>query len=166
MAERPLTLIVRAPSALGRNDTIANATPLSSGFFRASISPLADPPNVSSANPDVDVFKLTADPGATVQVEGLTGGITPPSALDPVLEIVDENGVRLNLCSNSIFNQNGPFNQPCMNDDFVPGSPEAKLLLRVPSNAAAPLAFYVRVLDFRGDARPDFLYDLRVLGAN
>ncbi len=53
-----------------------------------------------------------------------------------------------------------------MNDDFTSGSLEAKLLLQVPSSASGPLTFFVRVLDFRSDARPDFLYNISISGAN
>jgi hypothetical protein len=165
-AERRLTLMVRPAGGLGRNDTIATATPLSNGFYRASISPLVDPPGASSPNPDVDVFKLTANPGAIVSVEALVGGFSPPSPLDPVIEFLDANGTRLKLCSYYFWNSSGPFNQACMNDDFAPGSLDAKLLLRVPADTGGPLTFYVRVLDARGSARPDMLYNVQISGVN
>jgi hypothetical protein len=43
---------------------------------------------------------------------------------------------------------------------------DSKLNLKVPDANSGPLTFYVRVLDFRGDARPDFVYTISVSGAN
>src|SRR5262249_12024238 len=63
-ANATITIQVLA-HALGRNDTIATATPIGNGSFAASISPFSDP---SSTGADGDYYRLTANPGATVSV--------------------------------------------------------------------------------------------------
>jgi hypothetical protein len=130
----------------------------------ASISPLADPPT-GVASPDNDYYALTANPGATVTIEITAERLSPSSPIDSVIEIVETNGNRLLFCSSSPADTSGPFDRPCVNDDQ--GSTlDSKLILQVPSSHPGPLTFYVRVLDFRGDARPDFVYTVSVSGAN
>jgi hypothetical protein len=162
----PVTLQFSVAPNLGRNDSPATATPLSNGTYLASLSPLADPPT-GVANPDSDYYKITATPGATVAIEITAQRLTPPSPLDSVLEFVDAPGTRLTLCSPSPTGIRGPFTQPCVHDDLQPGvRTDSKLILQVPSGNSVPLTFYAHVLDFRGDARPDFLYTITVSGAN
>jgi hypothetical protein len=36
----------------------------------------------------------------------------------------------------------------------------------VPGTPGTPVTFYVRVLDWSGDARPDFRYEISISGAN
>jgi hypothetical protein len=147
----------------GRNDTVANAIPLSNGTFSASISPFADPPGGAS-NPDVDVYKVTAGPGALVRVETFGQRLTPPSPIDTVIEIVDAGGGRLQTCT--AVPQTAA-NHSCMDDDYWDHSTTDSLLFfQVPSSATGPTTFYVRVLDWRGDARPDLIYQISVSGAN
>ncbi len=162
-ATRPLALTFK--SALGRNDTVATATPLSNGAYTASISPPVDPATSSTPNPDVDVYQIAANPGAIVTIETRAQRLHPPSRLDTVIEIVDSSGQRLNICG-APFLPFGSFNSPCMNDDIFPGTTDSALGLQVPTNASGPLTFFVRVLDFTGSARPDFLYTMTVTGAN
>jgi hypothetical protein len=156
--------VVAAP---GRNDTIATATPLSNGTYQASLSPYADPQN-GLGNPDVDIYAITANPGAIVAVQTTAQQLIPSSPLDTVLDIMDSTGTRLNICNffpNDI--QFEVFNQPCLNDDLaIGGSTDSEILLQVPSSATGPMTFYVRVSSFRGDARPDFIYQITVSGAN
>ncbi len=162
---QPLSLTIKAAGVLGRNDPPATATPLSNGTYRASISPFVDPPTATTANPDSDFYQVTANPGAIVTIEITADRLFPFSPLDSVIEIVDASGTRLNLCSPPAAPQ-GPFVQPCMNDDMDSSSLDSKLFLQVPSSAGGPLTFFVHVLDWRGDARPDLLYNLSISGAN
>jgi hypothetical protein len=54
-----------------------------------------------------------------------------------------------------------------MDDDYWDHSTTDSLLFfQVPSSATGPTTFYVRVLDWRGDARPDLIYQISVSGAN
>jgi hypothetical protein len=77
-----------------------------------------------------------------------------------VIEIVDVNGVRLNVCSVST---GPPYNQPCVSDDEVLG---VQLDSFLEMQVGATTTFFVHVVDFRGDARPDLLYDIVITGAN
>ena len=159
----PVTLQLTVAGNLGRNSSPATATPLSNGTYRASISPLADPPT-GVANSDSDYYVLTANPGATVTVEITAQRLTPPSPLDSVLEIVNEANNRLSFCSSRPTH---PLNQSCVHDDLLLGvSTDSKLNLKVPDANPGPLTFYAHVLDWRGDARPDLLYTITVSGAN
>ena len=153
---------------IGRNDSIATASPLSNGIYRASVSPYADPPN--TANPDNDYYKLTAAPGATVTIQIIANqGLVfdnSASPLDSVIEILDASGSRLTICSQP-DSPNGPFNTPCMDDDnLVLFTLDSELFLQVPASNSGPLTFYLHVLDFTGSARPDFVYDLFIQGVN
>jgi len=161
--ERTFTLII--VRGLGRNDSIATATLISNGAFRASLSPYADPVE-GPANPDTDYYKLTAMPGSIVVLDTLAEVLTPPSPADTVVEILDENGDRFDSCSAnlSVLSQ---FNEPCINDDQALGyNLDSHLDLRVKGTPGIPVTFYVHVLDWSGSARPDFVYDLSIFGAN
>ena len=160
--------------ALGRNDSIATATPISSGFFNASISPFSDP---SSAAPDTDYYRLTANPGATVSVSVRARLLFVNSTLDPVIEIVDSTGTRFTTCNDPVQAFLKPpavpdpnpsdFDDPCINDDDPnTGTTDSSLRFQVPGTTGPPVTFYIHVFDFRGDARPDMLYQLIVSGAN
>ncbi len=61
----------------------------------------------------------------------------------------------------------GPFDAPCLNDD-VPcgGTLDLKLEFRVTGTPGTPVRFFMHVLDWSGNARPDFVYDLQISGAN
>ena len=163
-ASRSLSLSIRAAGAMGRNDTIATATPLSNGTYRASISPFADPPT-GAANPDSDYYQLAANAGAIVTVEITADRLAPPSPLDSVIEIVDANGTRFSTCA-LLLDRDDFFFERCMNDDFRFNSLDSKLKFQVPGTPGTPATFFVRVLDFRADARPDFIYAITTSGAN
>jgi len=102
----------------------------------------------------------------------------PSSELDPVVEILDGSGTRLSTCKDpaSAFlrpplvpdpNPND-FNDACINDDDPgSGTTDSSLAFQVPGTAGGPpVTFYVHVLDWRGDARPDLRYQILVSGAN
>lgn len=160
MASATLSLIVS--SSIGRNDTIATATPLSNGTYLASISPASDP---SSTGPDVDIYQLTADPGAVVSVETFAQRLNPPSSLDTVIDIVDATGTQLNTCGTS-FSPGFQLGSLCVNNDNpAANTTDSVLFFQAPSSATGPVTFYVRVYDFKGSARPDYIYQLTLSGA-
>lgn len=161
-------LIVSA-SPLGRNDSIATATPIPNGTIRASISPYADPPN--TGNPDSDFYSFMAGVSATVTVEILANRPPLQSPLDSVIEILDVKGMRLATCRDpgtvDVGGNPDPtpnaFDDPCVNDDIQLGVITDSRLEFRPS---VPGPFIIHVLDFRGDARPEFQYQLSLSGAS
>jgi large repetitive protein len=159
---QPLTWTVKDRGQMTRNDTIGTATPLSNIGLLASISPFTDP---SSSGPDVDVYSANAPPGSIVQVYAAPNNdfLQPPqpNSLQPVLEIVDSIGVRYQTCGGSSLNL------PCIN--HLPGTNYIQgnyYSFQVPGTGTAPVTFFIRVSDARGDARPDFIYTLNVFGVN
>lgn len=157
--QRTFTLLVRDKGL--RNDELSTATPISNGIWNASISPYADP--VDTANPDQDFYSLTAQGGSYVSVNILAERISPSSPLQGVLTILDSNGQVLQTC-----NQPGlvaSFNNPCMSDQtFAEFTLDPMLTVQIPGSVTRTL--YLRVLDWRGDARPDMAYQMVVYGAN
>jgi hypothetical protein len=86
--------------------------------------------------------------------------------MDSVIEIVDAEGNRFVSCRPG-SDTYGSFSQPCLNDDFDSyNTLDSKLYFQVPDSSGAPVTFYVHVLDWSGSARPDYVYDLVVSGAN
>lgn len=162
-------------AALGRNDSIATATPLTNGSYSASISPYSDP---STSTADGDYYKLTGSPGNIVAVAILAQRLNPSSMLDPVLEIVDGSGTRYATCNDPASPYLGPpltpdphpnsFQDSCINDDDPSTQTvDSDLTFKVPGTAGgAAVTFYLHVLDWRGDARPDFNYLIQISGAN
>jgi len=162
-ATRQLTL--RISSSLGRNDAIATATPISNGTIHASISPYADPVS-GPASPDNDYYELSANVGAVVHIQTYAfGGISPASPIDTVIEIVDANGTRFTTCDIP-GDSEYVYDAPCLNDDEAPSTLDSLLNFQVPGTGSEPVTFYIHVLDWSGSARPDFVYDLTVSGAN
>ena len=132
------------------------------------------PLDENPVNPDVDVYRITSAFDSEVVVETFAQDLLPDaSPMDSVIEIVDVNGNRLTTCRNlgtddGVTGNNDPtptaFDDICLNDDIELGvRRDSWLELKVPANATT---FYVRVLDWTGNARPDFLYSLVVTGAN
>lgn len=158
-AQNSFVIVVTKP--LGRNDTVATATPIGNGQTLASISPYIDPPNAAPLPGDNDFYKLVSVSAATVHVE--TAAANP---LDTVIEIVDGNGVRQSTCRQP-GDTSTTFTSSCINDDIraVPVNKNSALDYKVPGAPSTPTTFYVHVLDWRGDARPDMTYDLQVSGA-
>ena len=149
-------------SDLGRNDEPATATPISNGTFRASISPFADPV-AGPANPDHDFYELAANSGSVVTIETTAKRLTPESPLDTVLEIVDAAGNRPSTCRTPY----GYYDGPCINDDIELGTTtDSRLEFQVPDSETGPVTFFVHVFSWDGNARPDYVYELTVSGAN
>jgi hypothetical protein len=156
------SISVAAP--LGRNDTIATATTIDNGNFLASISPYIDPPDAAPLPADSDYYKLTSISGAIVHLATGTQQFLGGRLLDTVIEILDANGTRLATC-NQPGNANTNFTSACIDDD-VPDPPttDSELDFKVPGSPSTTMTFYVHVLDWRGDARPDMIYGLSVSG--
>jgi hypothetical protein len=162
--------------ALGRNDSIATATPVTSAMLplNASISPFSDP---STNGSDGDYYSLTANPGTPVSVAVVARRLFAGSMLDSVVEIVDSTGSRFTTCNDpiqqflsapAVLDPNPTdFNNPCINDDDPnTNSTDSTLQFKVPGTSGPPVTFYIHVIDFRGDARPDMVYQLQIGGAN
>ena len=163
-----LTLTVKDRGQMTRNDTIATATPVSNITVLASISPYSDP---STAGPDVDVYSASAAPGSIVQVYTAPNNdfLQPPNpnSLQPVIEIVDSTGTRYQTCGYYGLLPGQVNNLPCINR--LPGNQYLSsnyYAFQVPGSGTSPVTFFVRVLDERGDARPDFIYTFTIYGVN
>lgn len=139
-ATQDLAILTR--SSLGRNDSIPTATFVSSGTWeiQGSISPY-------ESGPDQDYYRL-----ASLSDNNLTFSVVAASMV-PVLEILDESGQQLQTCGSD-------FRKSCLLD-YHEGY-ASPLLFKVPGNGE--IVFYVHVLDYFGDARPDFGYHLYVGG--
>ena len=156
---------IQIQKGLGRNDSIATATPLGNSAnlnipVALSISPYIDPINASTPNPDTDYYRLVASAGTTVHVETFARRSWGANTLDSVIELLDQNGTRLQTCGLPSFTSS------CLNDDIDATTMDSALDLKVPGTAATQFAFYVHVLDWRGDARPDMQYYLNISGVN
>ena len=135
--QRSFSILVRA-AGTGRNDDCATATPISNGTIRASISPYGD----------LDVYSFQGTAGQLVRIETTAQRLTSPvSHLDSVVQLLDSN------CTQLTFNDD--IDTGVVTDSLIDG-------YTLPYTGT----YYVRVMDFRGDGRPDFLYDLILSGAN
>jgi Putative Ig domain len=147
---------------IGRNDTVATATPISNGMIVASISPYIDPPTTPVAG-DNDYYKLVSLSSATVHVETFAQRAWSVNPLDTVIEIVDGNAARQTTCRP--VGTSAPFTSACVDDDLTsPATTDSALDFQVPGAPSTATTFYVHVLDWRGDARPDMNYQLSVSG--
>jgi large repetitive protein len=149
----------------GRNDSPTTATPIANGTFVASLSPYIDPPNKAPLPADNDYYKLISVAGATVHLETFAERASSPATIDTVLEVVDANGARLNNCRQP-GDTTTAFNSPCLNDDISasPHVTDSALDLQVPGTPGTATTVFAHVLDWRGSARPDMLYQLNVSG--
>lgn len=138
-----LSILVRSNS-LGRNETCSTATPIGNGVIRASISPYGD----------IDVYSFQGTAGNAVTIETFAQRLVlygDPSSrdvfLDTYLELLDSNCNRLTF-----------------NDDIDPAITQDSLIsgFRLPYTGI----YYIRASDFRGDGRPDFIYELHLSGGN
>ena len=146
--------VITVRSSLGRNDSIQTATPARNFGMDASISPYVDP-NTSLPNPDQDYYRIMAPGGTAIRVY-----VVVRSFLDSVLELLDANGQRMRLCGAPAYTF------ACLSMDLSGGfASEAGLDIAVPGPAGVSATFYARVLDWRGDARPDMSYTFAVRGA-
>lgn len=141
-------------AATGRNDSIATATPLpGNGTYSASISPSGDPNGV--LDPDEDYYRIATTVTSTITID--INAQTLGSPLDAVIEVLGASGNVLNQCESPTFVSE------CVSDDEVLGvSLDSLLQLRV--NGAG--TFYIHVLDWGSNARPDLVYDLVISGVN
>ena len=153
---RALTLKVNTHTS--RNETAQTATPISNGTWMASISPYADP--LDAPNPDNDFYSFSATGGSAVSVNIFAQRLNPSSPLQPVLEILDSSGNRLQTCTQA---GDTDFVDDCMSDQILPEFSSDAMLTFKP---AASGNFFIHVLDFRGDARPDMVYQMGIFGAN
>jgi len=159
----PFTFTVATP--LGRNDTPATATPIGNGSIMASISPYIDPPDNAPLPNDTDYYKLVSLADATVHVETSAQRSFSANLLDTVIEIVDGNNTRYASCRQP-GDTGTTFASDCVNDDIStdPVVLDSALDFQVPGTTNSATTFYVHVLDWRGDARPDMQYFLNVSG--
>lgn len=154
-------IIIR--NGLGRNDSIATATPLGNSAnvnipYVLSISPYIDPINAATPNPDTDYYRLVANAGSTVHVETFAQRSWGADTLDSVIELLDGNGARLQSCVAPGYGAS------CINDDIDATTLDSALDMKVPGAAGTQTTFYVHVFDWRGDARPDMQYYLNISG--
>ncbi|MCU1343496.1 MAG: hypothetical protein JWN92_2919 [Candidatus Acidoferrum typicum] len=157
----PRNYVIAVKKPLGRNDSIATATPLGNGFWSASISPYVSPVGSSTANPDSDYYRIVAAAGSIVHAQTWPPIDYGNSPLNPVIEILDVSGKRLSTCNGTASG----YESSCLNDDIDATTTDSALDLQVPGAAGTQVTFYVHVFDERGDARPDMLYQLQISGA-
>ncbi len=148
-----LSITINA-AAIGRNDSIADATPIGNGTYAASISPSGDPSTIFDPDEDYYSITTTADSTVTVDINAAVNG----SPFDSVIEIVGANGQPLMTCGAPAFNS------ICQHDDedTDAGLLDSFLQVRVTGSTT----FYVHVADWGSNARPDKLYDLVISGVN
>ncbi|HYH00905.1 MAG TPA: Ig domain-containing protein [Terriglobales bacterium] len=155
------------PFAPVPNNSVANATPIQFEALALSISPYTDENGVAA--PDTDYFRFLAQGGSTVNV--YTSGSFGSSA-DTVLELLDQNGVRLTTCNNPaddnpasyIVRDLTPygFDDDCVNDDGYTSGVNSRLDLKVPGNSDTIHTIYAHVVEYTGNARPEFEYSVGV----
>jgi hypothetical protein len=159
VATQALSILVHT-GGLGRNDNVCppngtdHPTPISNGTIRASISPYGD----------IDVYSFHGTAGHHVTIEtfaqrlNLYNDNQRDSYLDTVLELLESN------C-----------NQRAFNDDMSPPPNHIQDSLIVIDSTATPPTptslpytgiYFIRVRDFRGDGRPDLIYELSLSGAD
>jgi hypothetical protein len=156
---------IQIRKGLGRNDSIATATPLGNSAnvnvpIVLSISPYIDPINATTPNPDTDYYRLVANAGSLVHVETFAQRSWGVDTLDSVIELLDQNGTRLQSCGQPAYTST------CLNDDIDATTLDSALDLKVPGAAGTQKTFYTHVFDWRGDARPDMQYYLNVSGVD
>ena len=148
-------LSITVSISLGRNDAIADATVLpGDGTYSASISPSGHPNTV--LDPDEDYYQITttATSTMTIDINAQVNG----SPLDSVIEVVNAAGTVLNLCGAPTFNAE------CISDDDGVMGVDLDSLLDLRVSGAT--TFYIHVVDWGSNARPDKLYDLVISGVN
>ena len=146
---REFTIIIRSPPT-GRNDTIGTATPVGNGDITATISPSGHPNTLFE--PDEDYYEVRTSATSTITVD-LSAVI---DNVDTVVELLTAGGARLQTCGAPSFTDD------CMNDDRTKGNLDALLKVRV----TGAKTFYIHVVEWRGDGRPDLLYVLDLSGIN
>jgi hypothetical protein len=142
----------------GRNDTIQTATLTTNGVIYASLSPYIDPPNKAPLAADTDYYKIVSMAGTLVNLSMISAG----GPIDPVIEVLDANGVRLSTC-NSVDLASTNHTSPCVNDDAFE-SHNAGLEYKVPGDPGTVVNSYIHALDWAGIARPDMQYYMNING--
>ncbi len=156
---RALSITVHAAGTLGRNDactagTTAGTTQISNGRIRASISPYGDI--------DVYSFHGTVGKKVTIEIFATTGRLdldgdpfNRDSYLDSMVELLDNTCPAPTLDGTSAL---------AFSDDIDPGVVQDSLI----QNFTLPYTgtYFIRVRDYRGDGRPDLIYDLSLSGAD
>jgi hypothetical protein len=150
-ASRDFSIVVS--ETLGRNDDCsggpANVTQISNGVIRASFSPYGD----------VDVYTFEGTAGKQVKIEALAHRIVNnytvvDSFADTMLELLDDTCPAATLNGTSAL---------AFNDDIVTYEvQDSRIEFTLPYTGT----YFIRVRDFRGDGRPDLLYDLSLSGAD
>ena len=149
---RALSIRINAAAA-SRNDTIADATPVGNGTHSASISPAGDPAGTFAPDEDYYAVTTTGDSTVTVDIDAQVNG----SPVDTVIELVNAAGTRLTNCVAPAYTS------PCVSDDEDLGvALDSFLQVRV----TGATTFYIHVVDWGSNARPDMLYDLIISGVN
>jgi large repetitive protein len=156
---------IQIRKGLGRNDSIATATPLGNSAnvnipIVLSISPYIDPIDATTPKPDTDYYRLVANAGGLVHVETFAQRSWGADTLDSVIELLNQNGTRLQSCGKPAYTS------ACLNDDIDATTLDSALDLKVPGTTGTQNTFYAHVFDWRGDARPDMQYYLNVSGVN
>jgi hypothetical protein len=154
---------IQIRKGLGRNDSIATATPLGNSAslqipIPLSISPYLDPINAVTPNPDTDFYKLVANGGSLVHTETFAQRSWGADTLDSVIEILDGSGQRISSCGQPAYVS------LCLNDNLDSTTLDSALDFKVPGASTTQTTFYLHVFDWRGDARPDMQYFLNITG--
>jgi len=132
--------------------------------LRPAFRPYQDPPDNAPLPADNDYYKLVSIGGSVVHVE-TQAQRWYATTLDTVIEIVDSGNTRYNTCRQP-GDTSANFASICVNDD-IPGNPpsaDSALDFQVPGAANVASTFYVHVLDWNGQARPDMQYALQISG--
>jgi hypothetical protein len=170
-------LNIQVVPSLGRNDGVCTAgtsdqaTAISNGTIRASISPYAD----------IDVYSFQGTQGAQVDIEIFARRLQlgtvlngTPSYLDSMMELLNSscNTIAFNddidpgvIQDSKISVSSTPFpSPPCPSSSGSGSAPCADIT--PPTALPATGTYYIRIRDFRGDGRPDMVYDLTLSGAD
>jgi hypothetical protein len=173
-ATRALNIQVAAGPLPGNDTctpgTTAGTTPISNGRIRASISPYGD----------IDVYSFQGTFGAEVTIEifaqrlDLDGDpTTQDSYLDSIIELLNSscNPIAVNddidlgiIVDSRISVSSTPFPPAC--PPPVPNAPPCADIPPATNSLPYTGVYYIRVRDFRGDGRPDLIYELSLSGAN
>jgi hypothetical protein len=171
-AAQPLSIVVHVGNDVCTPGSTEGKTQLLPGStLRASLSPYGD----------IDVYWFQGTAGAHVTIEIFAQRLnldndssTQDSYLDSILELLDSNCnvIALNddislgsITDSKISVSSTPFpSPPCPPS----GPPTGVVCADVTPPTALPYTgtYFIRVRDFRGDGRPDFIYDLSLSGAN
>jgi hypothetical protein len=173
--EKPFTLLVTPASLPPRNDSLADATQIYPGSYIGSISPYTDGSGIVA--PDQDYYAVTGNGGDIYRIAvgsqfslwpSATNAGPQSSSVDPALEILDSTGTRMTTCNDPFADSpptNAPFakgaanfTDPCMDHGADTAS---SLTVQLPPGGSSQ-TFYIHVFDFKGRARPDFIYTLYV----